>query len=132
MPALILPCGAQRSGGGGPPGASVASEGGGGGIHSFHFAAEDPRTVHVEVACATSSPSCLHARDCRKKNFRPLRRKLPSQRTSPPVTGARYCTFISSVVPAPATWCSRCPMEISMAVARMPPCSVPCGLNMVS
>src|SRR5437588_12061674 len=46
-------------------------------VNAFYCAPEeDDLRAQVEVACATRSPSLRLARDCRKKNLRPLRRKL--------------------------------------------------------
>ncbi|CFU89704.1 Uncharacterised protein [Bordetella pertussis] len=61
--------------------------------------------------------------------LRPRCRNSPRQYTVPWRTAFRYWVFISSVRPAPCTWLSRCPIEMSITVAMMPPCRLPCGLN---
>src|SRR5690606_35617363 len=70
---------------------------------------------HVEVACAMVSPASSLAKDCRKKVLRPFFRKPERHLTTPLRTGAKYCTFISIVAPAPKCCLRRWPIEISSA-----------------
>ena len=76
-------------------------------------------TFQVEVANAINTPSTERA-SAFKIQVPPRRIASPRQITRPLLTGARYCTFSSSVAPGPVLWLIRCPIQMSKAVASTP------------